>query len=222
MFIPFGSNENHGPHNDKLCDFIIAQDICKKLAKFFKGQVSKKVMKKGAEGIPPTDEYSYTEFYNKAKKCILKSLKKADLLVIVNGHGTNKSILMDICRVVSLKEETPIILIDWPELISETRFIMWSEKKWLNHAGVIETSVLMAVSPKSVKLEKAVDDERALRDLTAWKRRKIKIYPIKYSKTGVYGVSKCADKELGKKVLNLVLSKAQKEITQFIKEKRLL
>jgi creatinine amidohydrolase/Fe(II)-dependent formamide hydrolase-like protein len=63
IFIPFGSQENHGPHNNSSCDFIIALGICEKLSRIFGGCLPKKFIKKGVEGIPPTKEYKYNKFY---------------------------------------------------------------------------------------------------------------------------------------------------------------
>ncbi len=213
---PTGAIENHGEHLPLGTDTLIASALAER--------VSLKLEKKGlrASVLPPlwfgyhwstahlrgtisVDPRTLIEYAYNVIVSVFNSLRPR-AFVIINGHGGNEEPLE-----IALKEALKVVgpgfkgaLISWwkySDVIKEV-FPDWEG----GHADEVETSLMLAIEPALVKLERAKDikgKKYKLRDLA--KAREL------FSE-GTVGKPSRARKELGETLLELLSQKISEEI----------
>jgi len=159
LLLPVGATEQHGPHLPVGTDTFIAEAVCELVA-----------MKVADALILPSLPYTYSwvwrdipvsptlsvGLFEALVKELLVSLDRFGPkgIVVVNGHLANANPLKYAVREASDSVRSKILFFSYPGL---ERFQTESERSSLTvHAEEIETSIMLAVRPDLVKMEKAV------------------------------------------------------------------
>lgn len=222
--LPWGATEPHNLHLPYLTDCILSQDIALDAALRLYNQTAKRVMvlppvAMGAQNPGQRDLKFCVHYRYETQKAILSDLVASLFhqgirkLLIINGHGGNsfKSMIRD------LAVDYPDFLIastEWYTIVPPADF--FEEKD--DHAGELETSVMMHYHPELVNLSEAGDGASrpfslsSLNEKTAWVPRN---WLKMTSDTGI-GNPRKATAEKGKIYADAVVQRIVKFLKEFI------
>lgn len=152
VLVPVGSTEQHGPHLPISTDTLIAEEIVGRAIHRTDGLLVGPTIAISASGehrdFPGTLSIGASVMVDVVVE-LGRSADWAAGLVLVNGHGGNYSPVSR--AVATLSEEGRNVLAWWPK---------WPTRADGGpadlHAGRIETSLLLAIDPGLVRLERAV------------------------------------------------------------------
>lgn len=158
LAVPIGSCEQHGPHLPLDTDARIAKALAESLAdKFDDGEVLvTPVLAISAsgehQGFPGTLSLG-TEVFTQVLIELVRSADWSAGVVLVNGHGGNRQAVRDAVRLLTSEQRK--VMAWWPKV-----------EHGDSHAGDTETSMMLAISPELVRMDKAEAGNTApLRDL---------------------------------------------------------
>jgi creatinine amidohydrolase len=212
VLIPIGSLEQHGGHLPISTDSIIIESIA--------NAVAEKIPLLVLPTIPYGISFEHKPFFNislfsttlsSAISEICLSLCEYELpkIIILNGHHGNKGILQYISQSVerSLLQKSNIYTINYWQLLDRD----------FDHAGFVETSLMLAIRPDLVKMTKATKGSVASTILPAVTSSFLNTPSsfIKITKTGVLGDPMRASTKQGKKLLNHLTKNIIAAIHQF-------
>lgn len=190
--LPIGSFEQHGSFLPLNTDTIIAEEVAKRICKKLKIMCLPPLEYSLSEehfGFFGTVSLSGETFRNCIKE-IFDSVKRfgTEKLLIFSWHGGNTKTL-DSFNIKAI------------EIISFACFDLMAKELWKDYKGVhadeLETSLMLAIDEKMVKLDKLVDE---IPNKEPSKLKEIGMKSI--SKSGVWGKPSRASKEKGKLLLN--------------------
>ena len=222
--LPWGSTEPHNYHLPYLTDSIISYHISIDALQWAMQQSGVRGMvlpavTMGSQNPGQTElPFCFHARYETQKAIltdIVASLHRQGMkmLVLINGHGGNsfKNMIRDLA--VEYPDFT-IALVDWYAIVPQAGF--FEEKD--DHAGEMETSLMMYYHPEIVSLQEAGDGVSkpfalpTLQEKTAW-------IPRNWSKisadTGV-GNPKNASAEKGKRYAKAIIEKIGQFFVEFI------
>jgi creatinine amidohydrolase len=212
VVIPIGSLEQHGGHLPISTDSIIIDNIANAVAE----EIPLLVLPTIQYGI----SFEHKPFFNISLSSttlssvlseICLSLYEYELpkIIILNGHHGNKGILQYISQSVekSLLQKSNIYTINYWQLLDRD----------FDHAGIVETSLMLAMRPDLVKMTKATKGSVASTILPAVTSSFLNNPSsfIKITKTGVLGDPTRASAKQGKKLLNHLTKNIIAAIHQF-------
>jgi creatinine amidohydrolase len=219
--LPIGSNEQHGPHNPLGTDHLIARALAEETAKRT-GVLCLPIIPFGVSshhrhfcGTIYISPRTFKEYVKEV--CLSLDYYGVRKIVVVNGHGGNLNALAELAR--ELKEQGIFVSIFqwWVASGKLLPDIFTPEER--GHAGAEETSVNLALHPSIVNMNKVVDENPrkhpAQREGTT-----LPLDTIDYTSSGVFGKSKTASAEKGKKVLEAVTAELVRHVT-FLKKTRI-
>jgi len=221
IFVPIGSYEQHGPHLPPNTDYLIAKRVTETVAQIFKGKITKGI-KIGIsiehEGFKNTKSISPKVFLRKIKKILNHNQENAKFFLI-NAHGGNVKILK---LVKKLKGDNILILNTFSLIRKDLLDIRTSSIGGICHAGEFETSIMLYLYPKKVKMHKlrkeyvkyvpSLDPNYEKVKLKNWKT-------INFNKYGILGDPYYATPEKGKLWFNSLVQKIKSSIEKFIYKK---
>ncbi len=153
--IPTGSTEQHGPHLPLGTDFLIAEYLAERVAEKINAVVTPVIpvgfahYHQGFAGSLSVDPEILLSYY----KGIVDSLISYGIthIMFINGHGGNMTTLGNTCRYLRTCGITAAYL-QWFCIAGQLN------KKWaeIAHGDIIETSLVMLISPESVKLDRVI------------------------------------------------------------------
>ena len=151
LLIPVGSTEQHGPHLPVSTDTLIAEEIVSRAVHHTDGLMIGPTIAVSASaehaGFPGTLSIG-TETTAAVLVELARSADWAPAVVFVNGHGGNSDAVA--AAAAQLTTEGHHILAWWPS---------WPRRRDGGpadlHAGRIETSMMLAIDPGLVRLERA-------------------------------------------------------------------
>ncbi len=152
VVVPVGSFEQHGPHLPLSTDSLIAKAVAEKVAKKISAVVGPSI-KIGVSpehmGFSGTITYTSKTFKAVVTE-VVESLKKHGYsqVIIINGHGGNNKSLSEIDLGTTVVNLTTLI-------------------KPYDHAGEIETSIMLFAHPDLVRKGKIKKHEYTLHALPA-------------------------------------------------------
>lgn len=146
LVVPVGSCEQHGPHLPLHTDTVIAEALARRLVEVRRDCVLAPAVTISASaehvGFPGTLSIG-TEAMASAVVELVRSAWWASGVVFVNGHGGNVLAMDRAARV--LADHSPATLVWWPSVPGGDL-----------HAGRTETSLMLALAPDLVRLDRAV------------------------------------------------------------------
>jgi len=166
IILPVGSVEAHGKHLPLGTDVFAPLEISRR--------VEEKLKDRGIDIlIAPPVWYGHSFVLNvypgtinvksgtfqKYVRDILEEFAKEgfEKVIILNGHGGNIYPLIGAAEEVVEKYDVGVVLINWWMDFKEEISKICSSQ---GHAGEDETSVVLAISPELVKMEKAIGEKR--------------------------------------------------------------
>ena len=200
--IPIGSIEQHGPHLPVSTDTDIVTEVAKKLSE-----------KKGYLLLPTITcgvSFEHAPFFNLSIRestlrtvlmdlCISLSDNNIKTIFIINGHHGNQKSINNID--VKLKKLPKNKLKVFP--LSYWHFM----KREFDHAGFVETSLMMAIS-KNLKMKLAkkglITDKMTKQEIKKIGKLANQSFP-KATKNGIWGDPTKASKSEGKKILDEII-----------------
>lgn len=204
--LPVGSNEQHGPQNPLGTDHLVAKAIAKETAKRT-GVLCLQVIPFGVSShhrqfwgtifVAPETFRNYVR-----DVCLALNYYGVRKIVIVNGHGGNLPALLELAR--ELRGNILLSIFSWWE-VAKKRLPDLFKPEERRHAGAEETSLNLALHPHLVDTSKAVDEEPH-RHLARTEGITFPLDTIDLTSSGVFGQSKTATAEKGKKVFEVVVN----------------
>jgi creatinine amidohydrolase len=210
--IPVGSLEQHGQHLPVSTDCLIAEHISEEVARrldYFVLPI-----------VPYGVSFEHAPMFNISVRdstlssilcdiCISIASLNIKKIVIINGHYGNMGVLQYISQNTFSKMPTDsaIHIINYWSLMKEK----------FDHAGEVETSIMLAVNPTLVKMNKA---EASAKILTKSKEayRSMTCRPASFPEltgNGVWGDPKLASAEKGRKLLSEIRENVTRTIREF-------
>ncbi len=173
VFLPVGSLEQHGPHLPMNCDVVIPTVICERAAAKVNGLVLPAVSygyksqprSGGGNHFPGTTSVDAITLINTIRD-IIRDLARHGVrkLAVLVGHYENTMFVIEGIDIAlrELKWEGvtnfKAVRVDYWEYTRQPTFEqVWGDKfpGWATeHAGVMETSVMLAVAPNLVDMSK--------------------------------------------------------------------
>ena len=151
VLIPVGSTEQHGPHLPIGTDTLLAQEISGRAIHHTDGLMIGPTISVSASGEHAGFPGTLSIGSATTTKMVVELVRSADWsagVVLVNGHGGNHSAITT--AVQTLTDEGRTVMSWWPT---------WPRRRDGGpadlHAGRIETSMMLAIDPGLVRLERA-------------------------------------------------------------------
>ncbi len=216
IFLPIGALEQHGPHLPMNCDEVIPREISEEVARKVNGLVAPSLFygyksqprSGGGNHFPGTTSLSAEAMIATVRDLIGEFARHgASRIVIMDGHCENTMFIIEGIDLAlrELFQDGPtgmkILRIGYYEFTSrETEKIVWPDgfPSWpLEHAGVMETSVMLHLHPEMVDMSKLATDGPA-------KFPPYDVYPVSSEnlpglpRSGVLSSAKLATAEKGK------------------------
>ena len=211
--LPVGSNEQHGPQGPLGTDHLIAKAIAEETAKRT-GVVCLQVLPFGVSShhkqfwgtmfISPRTFKKYVK-----EVCLSLAYYGTNKIVIVNGHGGNRSVLMEIARELR-EEEIFVSVFQWWEAANMLLPDLFTPEE-KGHAAAEETSVNLALHPRIVNMDMAEDEDPHKHALAA-DGVKLPSATADETASGVFGKSTTATAEKGKRVFETVVNELVKHV----------
>jgi creatinine amidohydrolase len=209
VIIPLGSIEQHGPHLPVTTDILIAE--------YMANQISKKIPAYVMPGIPYGVSYEHESFFNISissdllselltQVCISLAENGFRSIIILNGHHGNMGVVQYVPQKVASKNpKLNVFSINYWNVI----------EREFDHAGFVETSLMLSINPKLVQMNKAkpgYSDKKRLHATYSTFLNNPSSFKI--TKNGVWGDPTKANSSDGRKIM----STAIKNIIRSIKE----
>lgn len=218
--LPLGATEQHGPHLPQNTDTILATEICRRVAERSAGYL--------LPALPITYSWVWHRFpgtlwvgmrtFMDVVKEIVRSLERGGVraMLMLTGHGANQAPLKYAVR--ELAEVSSVAIMHGAPLGLERAVQEAESRPWLGayelHAEEVETSLMLAVRPDLVRMERAVSDYppvppdyghtvTAMGDL---------------ARTGVFGDATRASREKGERWLEQIVEAVATQWSGFLRQ----
>ncbi len=161
--LPLGATEQHGPHLPLETDTIIAEGVCMAMARQLPAEIDVVILP--VEPVGYSTEHmdfagSKTLSFDAAlsrwikigEACADAGLGK---IVLMNAHGGNSPIAAIVCQELRVRRAMLAVATKWDRFIKGSGIVSDHEEMLGIHGGDIETSVMLALAPDTVDLERA-------------------------------------------------------------------
>ncbi len=229
---PIGAMEQHGPHLPVVTDALVAERLASAAAAAVSSETSVWTLPTLTYG-KSTEHLGWAGTVSLSSKTLLdvcldvgRSVAASGFtrLVFVNGHGGNPSLLDVAAR--DIRSETGLLVFPVTTgRLGHPETIDIPDHEYSIHGGHVETSVMLALAPELVKMERAVIGGKGLPDMfpasgeltlegalpTAWLSGDL-------TKNGVIGDPLSANASVGAQIVEhwtSRLSAVFREISQF-------
>lgn len=161
--LPLGATEQHGPHLPPETDWIIAEEIAERAGERLDGgmQVDFLPVEKLGYSIehshdPRTRSRSFDEAVRRwigiGETCAGKGIQK---FVMLNAHGGNSPLMTIVATELRVQLGILAVATSWTRFGTPPGLVSEEEQALGIHGGFVETSVMLALRPDLVKMEKA-------------------------------------------------------------------
>lgn len=206
IIFPFGTIEEHGRHLPLNTDSLIIQEVLKSVAKkkfFFLAPIVYYGVCTTTKDHPGTISISPETLRRLSADLVMEAYKKGlRNFLLISGHGGSLH--------MSALKETAEILVEKLRGIKIAVFspydLLWKELSEIaetandSHAGELETSMMLYLSPELVKGRAPEEYPKITKPFSV--KDKVKCWP-----GGVWGNPQKASAEKGKKAINLIADK---------------
>jgi creatinine amidohydrolase len=220
--LAFGAQEEHGPHCPLATDTWMANGLATRLAAELDAVLLPAVPYGEAwstSGYPGTISLS-PDTVKQIVMDIGMSLKGqgARALVVVNGHFGNKNPIDLACRDLKRHHAFPVLCLDYPGLEEAAKEVCSSEPAAPSfyHADEVETSIMLALAPACVKMDKAVEEYPVFP--STFGSEPIMLDSI--CRSGVFGDPRSASADKGERLLRIVTDRSLSIVRDFLERAR--
>jgi len=181
--LPLGAYEQHGPHLPFETDSIIASGIACRLAGALDAEMPVTFLP--AEPVGYSIEHmdyagsktlGFDEAVNRwidiGSKLAVQGIRK---LLLVNAHGGNSPLMTIVATELRVRCEMLCVATSWTRFIEANEDFSSDEKSFGIHGGDLETSVMLALAPDTVKMELA-EDFSSFQQILAGNTRYLRAY----------------------------------------------
>jgi creatinine amidohydrolase len=176
--VPVGATEQHGPHLPTGTDFFHAEWVARAAAR----QVADEIPIVVAPTLPfGSSEHHFpfggtisipTTTYYDVVTAIVESLVRDGFrrIFIVNGHGGNHELIQLVARDVALRRPVAVAAASWWSAAWDVLVAEGAHEvgRLPGHAGVFETSLVLAMRPELVAAERPHRDNPGSTDPRHW------------------------------------------------------
>ncbi len=216
VILVIGSCEQHGYHLPLDTDSIIGLEMAKAIAAKTNCLVMPPVnygQVFSAQNFPRTFGIS-KELLAQILKEIILNLKKngAKNILLYTSHGGNKSAMTSVARTLLQEEGMENVWYFGPIFTPEIREIVGGKNDGRNHAGALETSLILYLKEHLVDMEKATAEYPVSKEDEKYR-------PILWEEiieSGAFGDATVATKEKGKMIFDDVVEKVSQKINDVI------
>jgi len=219
--LPFGAHEQHGPHCPLNTDTVLAAGLAARLAARLDALLLPAIPYGETwnnEGFAGTLSLSF-ETVQAILLDLGRGLKRsgAGALIIVNGHFGNRAPLELACRRLKVETGLALLLLDYPGLERVAGEICESTPAAPSfyHADELETSLMLHLQPKSVKMELAAPEYPQFPATFGAEPLRLDTF----CQTGVFGDPRPATAEKGRRILDALAEESLRVIAAFLEEK---
>lgn len=216
--LPFGAQEEHGPHCPLSTDTRMAEGLAARLAAELDAVLLPAIPYGetwSTSGYPGTISFA-PETVKSIIMDIGLSLKAQGVkaLVIINGHFGNRAPIELACRELKLKHAFSTLLVDYPGLEQLAAEICTSKPAapTFYHADEVETSVMLALTPEDVKMDRAIAEYPVFPPTFGAEP----ILLNTFCQSGVFGDPRQATAEKGERLLKGLTERSLKLIRDFL------
>ena len=152
LAVPLGATEQHGPHLPLGADTVVADALCRRLADRRDDVVVAPALPFGSSGEHRAFPGTVSIGQSALEQVVVELVRSADAfraVVLVSGHGGNAAPLQRAAATAAA--EGRHLLVWWPTLSAPQQ----APRPPDAHAGWVETSLLLALQPEQVHLERA-------------------------------------------------------------------
>jgi len=216
-----GATEQHGPHLPPETDWIIAEAVATRA----KTQVEEKL----AIDVLPVEKTGYSIEHSHDPRTLTLGFEEAAgrwigigerlrrqgirKFVMLNAHGGNSPLMIVVATELRVRRGMLAVATSWTRFGHPPDLVSAEERALGIHGGFIETSVMLALRPDLVKMDKARDFPseqarfaRAFTHLRAYGPHAFGWMMQDLSPEGVVGNAAAATPEAGEKLLEHAVS----------------
>ena len=231
VVLPLGATEQHGEHLPLETDTLIARGICQRLVDTSIGDIR----------FLPVEEIGYSPEHMdfKGSKTLAfdeainrwvgigENAAKSGVrrFVMLNAHGGNSPLMTIVAQELRVRCSMLAVATSWTRFIIGARIVSPKEEAFGIHGGDIETSVMLALSPELVDMNKARDFPN-LQEALALDHKHLRAYgshafgwkAADLNPLGVTGNASLATAEKGEVLLDLAvkrLGELLEDVTRF-------
>ncbi|WP_374619282.1 creatininase family protein [Devosia sp.] len=207
--LPVGAVEQHGPHLPLLTDTVLATGVARRIAAGCDGLLLPAIAYGDAwtaEGWAGTLSLS-PDTLRATVVDLGRGLHRMGVrgLVTVNGHFGNREPIALAAR--SLSElGFPVLHLDYPRLEAIAAEVVESPPAGpgFYHADEVETSMLLALAPESVRLDRAMPEYPEFPELFGHEPMQLSAF----SKSGIFGDPRPATAEKGEQLIAAIAAES--------------
>lgn len=205
--IPVGSLEQHGPHLPVSTDALIAEHVARLVAK----KAGALVLPAVAYGV----SFEHGPMFNASLADSTLALVLRDICKSLAGHGVREIIIINghHGNIGALKQATRGLKL--PRGASVHTLHYWRQlKDELGHAGDVETSLVLAIAPRLVKMKKAVPSAKKPTKKAYAKVAGLPGSFVEATGNGVWGDPRKASAQKGRRLLKEITAGLAKTISE--------
>ncbi|GLR51447.1 creatininase family protein [Shinella yambaruensis] len=161
--LPLGAHEGHGPHLPLETDTLIAEGIVSRLMAVLPAHLPVTILPAEPVGyspehldVPGTRSLGYAEAVERwlgiAGDLKAKGIRK---LVLLNAHGGNAPLMTIVATEARVHLDMLVVATAWTRFGQPEGWITPEDKALDIHGGDIETSVMLALHPERVRMDRA-------------------------------------------------------------------
>lgn len=161
--LPLGAHEGHGPHLPLETDTLIAEGIVSRLMAVLPAHLPVTILPAEPVGyspehldVPGTRSLGYAEAVERwlgiAGDLKAKGIRK---LVLLNAHGGNAPLMTIVATEARVHLDMLVVATAWTRFGQPEGWIKPEDKALDIHGGDIETSVMLALHPERVRMDRA-------------------------------------------------------------------
>ncbi len=160
--LPVGALEQHGPHLPVITDSRVAWELSAAAARLVADEMPVLVLPAMWSGMSEhhlpfggTISLDYAAF-SAVLRSVARSVRALGFarLLVVNAHGGNDDPLAVACREIAHEFALPVVAAKPWSMIPDTLASVLDTQKGVQHACEAETSVMLALAPDLVRLDK--------------------------------------------------------------------
>ncbi len=161
--LPLGAHEQHGPHLPFETDTIIAKGIAHALAENLPEELAVTFLPTEPVGysiehmdFEGSQTFSFDETVHRwisiGEKLASQGIRK---MMILNAHGGNSALMTIVATELRVRCNMLCVATSWTRFIVTGDVVSHEEKAYGIHGGDIETSVVLALAPETVDMNRA-------------------------------------------------------------------